>query len=316
MLVTAHPAQAPAVWNYPGKYNPSAVTRGTLKSYSKRCPSTEVADVVQWNIAEAPLQRTQADVFEILDCCYAGDLGRTRGLSTRCFEFLAATSSGSTTCVPGPKSFTSGLIWALQELAKKRPRFTTSELANKIRERHEFPSDQVPVLFERNATSETRIVLSALPKHDNSMETIVPEQPDAALRRELLDLKFVLQRIPTEEEVVLLAEAVNSLIRSQGLLIHRVIWGGIEPDIVQKAVRRWRDVTRRKSLLYAPSPVHSPSSPPSGYFPRLSTSQLACHHAKTAAIWAGHGLGGFYVLGTITSALIVGLVFLFLDLWR
>ena len=43
----------------------------------------DIPDDVGWNYAEAIFQSTQADIFEIFDCCYAGDLGRSRTQSTR-----------------------------------------------------------------------------------------------------------------------------------------------------------------------------------------------------------------------------------------
>ncbi|KAL8859653.1 MAG: hypothetical protein Q9178_003767 [Gyalolechia marmorata] len=131
----------------------------------------------------------EADTFEISDCCFAGNLGEfgggsnTKGtkreqivsagleigdaiggggqnLDPRCFEFLHAPSSGMK--APGPSSFTSGLIWALRVLAKERPgRFTTSTLANKIREAPNFPKQQMPIISERDYPSE-RIVIAPL----------------------------------------------------------------------------------------------------------------------------------------------------------
>ncbi|KAL9035476.1 MAG: hypothetical protein Q9180_004842, partial [Flavoplaca navasiana] len=125
--------------------------QGNLELTGKRSPTIDEPATVVWNYAEASLRQTLADIFEIFDCCYAGDLGRGRHggvFSTRSFEYLGATSSGDTTKAPGPGSFSSALIWALGVLAKESGGFTTSTLANKIREAPNFPKKQVPILTE------------------------------------------------------------------------------------------------------------------------------------------------------------------------
>ena len=129
---------------------------------SKRVPTVdEVDEHVEWHLAEAPLQMTDADVFEIFDCCYAGD-SRNGHFSERSFQFLAATSAGHVTRTPGPHSITSGLIWALIQLAEERGKFTTSELSDKVRDSPGFPKHQVPVLYDRGRPSWKRIVLAPL----------------------------------------------------------------------------------------------------------------------------------------------------------
>jgi Caspase domain len=47
-----------------------------------RQSNEESTDNIVWNFTEASLQDTYADVLEIFDCCYAGDLGRA-GRTTR-----------------------------------------------------------------------------------------------------------------------------------------------------------------------------------------------------------------------------------------
>ena len=182
-----------------------------------RVPTEHEVEHVKWHLAEASLQVTESDVFVIFDCCYAGDAGRAGRLNTRAFEFLAATSAGSTTKSPGPKSFTSGLIWALNKLNQERTRFTTSELTNTIKQCPEFPQDQVPVLSERNAACIERIILT-------------PLSEDGTLVENLLILKFVLDRYPEKDDVVRLAQGFTHMVKTHGLLFRRVIWGGIHSD--------------------------------------------------------------------------------------
>ena len=90
-----------------------------------RSPTIDDSDAVVWNFAEANLENTRADVFEIFACCYAGDLGIVCGSSTRLFEYLGATPAGSAPGSPGKYSFTSGLLWALEQLADNHEIFMT-----------------------------------------------------------------------------------------------------------------------------------------------------------------------------------------------
>jgi len=50
---------------------------------SRKSKDGHESNEIVWNFAEAAFQGTHADVLEIFDCCYAGDLGRQGGFSTR-----------------------------------------------------------------------------------------------------------------------------------------------------------------------------------------------------------------------------------------
>lgn len=214
-------------------------------------------DVVKWHLTEASLQETRADVFLIFDCCYAGDASRSSGFTTRSFEFLAATSAGSTTKGPGPESFTSGLIWALLQYAEEGRRFTTSELTNKIKKSPRFPERQVPTLSERNAARIERIILAPLSENGTLTENQAPLTP-LPDTREILLLKFMLDRYPNKEDVASLAKGITTMVQTQGLLVRRVMWGGIHSDsplllnipVVHEAIRKFREAgSRRRSFL-------------------------------------------------------------------
>lgn len=259
---------------------------------------------VVWNLAEANLEYTRADVFEIFDCCYAGYLGRGPRFSTRQFEFLGATSAGSTTKGPGKHSFTSGLIWALKQLAENHERFTTSQLTRTIRECPDFPKRQVPSLTERNdVASVERIVLAPLSKYGDLREKCGEESDNASKNLELLDLKFILDKCPTKGEIVELAKGVNMMIQTKNFPVHRVIWGGLYPwpghnpqvdvnhPIVREAAKRFkllglsrqREQSRNRQTsiyLQPPSPMSShgpdPSEPATPITP-LDTSAPVSH---------------------------------------
>ncbi|KAL8818522.1 MAG: hypothetical protein Q9223_002864 [Gallowayella weberi] len=261
---------------------------GSLELTGERSPTIDDPATVVWNYAEGALQKTQGDIFEIFDCCYAGDLGRGsggRGFGTRCFEFLGATSSGGTTKAPGKQSFTSGLIWALAVLAKESGRFTTSTLANKIRDAPNFPSKQVPILYERNdLASLQRIVIAPLLKGDKvsvagsaEKQHIIQHQPWG-----FLDLRIGLERCPTRGEVAKFAKEVSIMMQTTELRIRHAKWGGlyrplstalaVHTPMVRKAVRTLLDIGRRGRRV---SPSPSSQSSPGALSPTTAQSPLA-----------------------------------------
>ena len=232
---------------------------------SKRDPTIDEVDkYVTWHLAEAPLQKTKADVFVIFDCCYAGD-SRNDHFSQRCSEFLAATSAGHVTRTPGPQSFTSGLIWALVQLAEDRGKFTTSELSNRVRDSPGFPKDQVPVLYERGrASSLKRIVLAPLSEVGAATEEPL-EQSCASLASNpvLLDLKFVFGDHPEEADIANLAKAISESLQSLAI-IRQVTWGGIHVESDSRPpVSASRPLYRRLRLvpgIFSSSIIHRVTS--------------------------------------------------------
>ena len=181
-------------------------------------------DIFIWNQTESLLLETGADVLEIFDCCYAGDLGTTRA-GTRTFECLAAATKENYTQGPGKRSFTAALIWALHDLAMTRFTFTTSQLLMKIStEAPHFPKTQSPVLYSRGR--DNRIMLRPLPSNEAG-----PGPPlDAAaidLKQEVLTLKFVFDMQPTAEEIKGLAHELNASVRRLNLPMSQIRWGGL-----------------------------------------------------------------------------------------
>ncbi|KAL9038912.1 MAG: hypothetical protein Q9180_002845 [Flavoplaca navasiana] len=206
---------------------------GNLELTGKRSPTIDQPASVVWNHAEFSLHHTLADIFEIFDCCYAGDLGRgSRGgaFGTRSFEYLGATSSGKTTKAPGPGSFSSALIWALGVLAKESGGFTTNTLANKIREAPNFPKKQVPILTERNELSSLqRIVIHPLPDGNEASTTAPAEDQDMTSQQPwgFLDLKISLEQCPTKQEIGKFGKDIAMMMQSTELKVRRVKWGGL-----------------------------------------------------------------------------------------
>lgn len=132
---------------------------------------------IHWNMSENNIQHTDADVLLILDCCDSGTLTH-RGSRGRKFELLAACGHGKTTRFPGKDSFTSALIWALEELAKENPSspFSTCKLQLKItRDAPHFSEieDQKPFLYPLEPQS------NRLPSNDHIWIEILGQNTDS-----------------------------------------------------------------------------------------------------------------------------------------
>ena len=147
----------------------------------------------------------------------------------RSFEYLGATSSTSTTHVPGGSSFTSALIWALKELVNEKGRFTVSDLSRKITDAPGFPEDQFPILRERSEPSLERIMLAPLHHNvENGDDARIPSKPqNEAPTRGILSLNFVFKHPPSKEEVKKFAENLKRFWLNHDLPLDRIVWGGL-----------------------------------------------------------------------------------------
>ena len=188
-----------------------------------------------WNRTENLLQDTRADVLEIFDCCYAGSLG-IRSPPTHSFEYLAGTGPNQTAKCPGPNSFTSALIWALQQLVNERECFTTQQLMHKIKkDAPEFPRDQTPVLSKRgNQNTANCIILQPIsrstepvpltrPGRTGSQDTGATEGPTP----EVLTLKFIFKSRPAIPVVQELGKVLMDVMMEHDFKVRRIMWGGL-----------------------------------------------------------------------------------------
>lgn len=210
------------------------------------------AEIV-WHTAEGNIDNTDADVLVIFDCCHAGNLGRgysQKRWSHRCSEYLGATSANSTTPIPGDSSFTSGLIWALENLCDEPCGFTTADLRRKIIEFPNFPKDQVPVLCERNGSASLKhIVISPMsvgPTVPDTERGKSPEDQSQAIV-DYLDLRVLMNRSLSEHEVGSMSDFFSDMIRRGVLPARRVaLLDTRHTQIVRAAAHKWRNQIRRK----------------------------------------------------------------------
>jgi hypothetical protein len=197
----------------------------------------------------------RADIFLIMDCCHAGKLlnMRQKIFSDRIFEFLGAAGPDELTCLPGPESFTSALIWALEELAKEKEPFMTSELLAKIIVAPKFPrTNQLPCLTELGIHCPRRLILEPVTTE------VVPRAPKkseetTSSMEYCLNLQFLLPALPTDKEIHKMCEGVKGLIKTHHLTARQILWKGLySKDSLRtempRIVREWLLTAKVKTL--------------------------------------------------------------------
>ncbi|CAD6590615.1 MAG: hypothetical protein ASARMPREDX12_004603 [Alectoria sarmentosa] len=223
---------------------------GDLELFGQTSPNdtTKRLDVLVWNKTEKLLLPAEADVLEVFDCCYAGQLGlRTKG--QRSFEYLAATEEMGSTKVPGKDSFTSALIYALETLVEEREdgRFTTVELLNKIKvDAPHFPKDQTPMLINREKKfSAGRIMLHPLQREGSEDELCHKEAASLdPFKGHALTLHFDFSEKPSQIYLEMLGRELNEFFQ-RNVGVNRVRWGGMRQSMVVIAAKSFQAKLRR-----------------------------------------------------------------------
>lgn len=179
---------------------------------------------------------------------------------SRSFEYLAATDAMGSTPIPGPESFTSALIYALEALIKEKEggRFTTVEVLNKITHHAPyFPKDQFPVLTNREDGSSRGVRIMLSPLHKNGSDIIgehkigrhrlkVPGTTGAAsFDQSTLTLHLDFREKPSSVTVASLGRVLNKAFTSDVQGLHRVRWGGIRPSMATRGARTFQTRSQR-----------------------------------------------------------------------
>lgn len=195
---------------------------------------------------------------------------------------MGATSANSTTPIPGDSSFTSGLIWALENLSDEPGGFTTSDLRRKIVDSPGFPKEQVPVLCERHGSASLKhIVISPM-----SVEPTVPDSEQGRSSEDqsqpivdYLDLRVLVDRSLSEHEVGKMSDFFSYHIRNGCLQARRVaLLDTRHTQIVRAAAHKWRNHARRNGKVPSVAipvitPGQLPSPSPLSNIPREMTSE-------------------------------------------
>ena len=188
---------------------------------------------IVWDEVESHLFKAQADLFVIFDCCYAGDLAIRRSPSAgKIFSFLGSTQDNQTARGPGPRSFTTALIYALNQLVPRDDGFTVEELASKIASAPEFKDiDQRPASGLRGEEpQDRRLRIRRLPLSDapNTTTEITKDQIGIGETQYLLRLNFAFSESPDAGHVSQFADGLSRLIQSSAIPIRQVTWGHLQ----------------------------------------------------------------------------------------
>ncbi|KAL8933829.1 MAG: hypothetical protein Q9216_006196 [Gyalolechia sp. 2 TL-2023] len=232
----------------PGEFFGDLELFGQTSPNDTRDTKKRARNRVVWNKTEELLRPAESDVLEIFDCCYAGQLGLTRG-ENRLFEFLAAAPSSGTTEVPGRASFTSALTFALESLRKEKPesRFTTDEVLRRIKTAEHFPTEQIPMLSDREhkGPGGGRIMLHPLRPEKKEIEKRNGPLAQWDGHVVTLHLEFGGGK-PSEAQVVALGQHFNDLFERNALGVHRIRWGGMKRSTFGRAARKFRGNLRKR----------------------------------------------------------------------
>ena len=159
-----------------------------------------------------------------------------------------------TTPIPGPRSFTSALIFALKALLEEKGRFTTVELIGKIKGAPNFPKDQYPMLLNRSSnTLADRIILSPLHRNktDGSQSIVLAEEDKIldAYKSRVLTLHFDFGSQPSYTAIESIGRQLNQVFERRNLDVNQVRWGGVRESATARAVEAFRATRKRSRCL-------------------------------------------------------------------
>ena len=204
--------------------------------------------------------------------------------------------------MPGEDSFTSALIFALEELVDEQPegRFTTVELLNKIQEAPNFPDDQTPVLSDRkDFTRAGRIMLHPLQKEGSSAPLRSEETTSLdPTRRHTFTLHFDVNDKPSLAHIKKLGLELNTIFERNNLGVNRIRWGGLLQSTFARVARKLIDMVELNRLKRQRTPGSSDGrlSPKA---PGLLTPSLTAQHSPRIPFTAT----GNVVIGTPSRGL-------------
>jgi hypothetical protein len=231
--------------------NGQLMLAGSIKPESEAASESASID---WTDVETVLRETKADVLVIFDCCCAGlllcrppELGGRRG--RRKFLYVAACRAKQRTPSAGLQSFTSAMIWALEELAADGSGFTVRRLVRTLMSYEHFPRvTQEAVVFDsRFGTVEGDIWLApSLGKGVAGSPQVERDSAHGTPTADVLDLRFHFTESVTEAVVEDTALVVKEFLRTEkGLRCHRVSFLK-HKSYVEGAAGHWLNLIRKK----------------------------------------------------------------------
>ncbi|CAG8971603.1 hypothetical protein HYALB_00007996 [Hymenoscyphus albidus] len=183
-----------------------------------------------WGSTEHNIRHATSDILVIFDCCHAAQLEKNvrSAKHRRAYEYLAATSAGSTTNRPGPTSFTTAMIWAMKSLVETGEGFTIQRLLHTIiNEAPDFPDDQFPRQSEGVSSCLRKLTLTPL-KVDTKHESISNEARDEEGPTTDLSLRFVFNSPSVSPTLIShLAKEISNCLSNDQLKGSMVVWEGL-----------------------------------------------------------------------------------------
>jgi hypothetical protein len=187
-----------------------------------------------------------ADVLTILDCCYAGGAHKGSPRHTRTYELLAACSRDKKTPGPGPHSFTSRLLNAIEEsldAPESGPMVTTRliDMVNRKKRRHSANAER----HDRLSKHDGHIQLAPVEKFTEQEDITTKSKPipEGAVVKLRISLEHA--RLGPEQ-VKLWGQELFKAGQTAGIPVLRIDW--LKVGSFRQAVLCVQDSMKRKSI--------------------------------------------------------------------
>jgi hypothetical protein len=178
-----------------------------------------------WNTCEQQLREAvDADVFGIMDCCYASNLNRNVIELSRTYEMLAASGIDDLTPQPGRNSFTHRLIKHLKELVVDNSPgyFTTRHIEDRMK-KDRIGGKVKPLALWCYSSSSRHIRLSKL----KPVEERLKRNRTMPSHSRFLHLGFALEREDFDEQnIERLTKALPGILKDAGAPVVDIKWLG------------------------------------------------------------------------------------------
>ena len=172
------------------------------------------------------IEADECDILAIFDACFASNICKSGELSDRTFELFAASGQGKIAAGPGPRSFTTALINALNDLLEHnggKP-FTTRQLCETINlssTRHKRHDSHVWSRFKKYHRS-----LELAPLKRTSAERKEQFHEIKTRSRLTLQLPLTVERL-SEQQIIDMARALSKAVRDMSAPVKSIEWAGL-----------------------------------------------------------------------------------------
>lgn len=185
------------------------------------------------------MESAESDVLALLDCCYAASAHKGATEERRTYELLAACHKDQITRGPGPNSFTTRLLEALEKLLDdpKKPAIIMTRLQQMINNNRDVPNINPAMLLDR------------LDNHVGSHIQLAPVQQRAKEKNEefqsrpseeaVVKLRFSLEAEElTQDQIERWAQELSKLRQNTGIPIRQIDWIKVDK---KQSLQRLRD---------------------------------------------------------------------------